>query len=267
MNRRHLPAAAAAAAALALPIQAQAQSAGSGKLASIQSSGRIRFGTTGDFNPMSFRDPASREYRGHQIDAANQLAKDMNVRAEFIATDWRTLINGLQADQYDAVFTGTSMSVPRAMAAGFTIPWGRNAFVPLVRRRDAAKFANWDALNQRSVTIGTNLGTTMETWVQGALPNATLRRVESPARDWQELIGGRVDATMSSLIEAAFLTKEYPDLVAIFANTPRNPIPMAFLTPLNDVVFTNFLSNWITIRLASGFFDEINAKWGVVQAS
>jgi hypothetical protein len=42
---------------------------------------------------------------------------------------------------------------------------------------------------------------------------------------------------------------------------------MAFLTPLNDVVFTNFLSNWITIRLASGFFDEINAKWGVVQAS
>jgi cyclohexadienyl dehydratase len=267
MNRRHLPAAAAAAAALALPIQAQAQATGSGKLAALQSAGRIRFGTTGDFNPMSFRDPASRQYRGHQIECAEQLARDMNLRPEFVATDWRTLINGLQADQYDVVFTGTSMSVPRAMAASFTIPWGRNAFVPLVRRRDANKFANWDALNQRSVTIGTNLGTTMETWVQSALPSATLRRVESPARDWQELIGGRVDATMSSLIEAAFLTKEYPDLVAIFANTPRNPIPMAFLAPLNDVAFTNFLNAWITIRLASGFFDEVNRKWGVVQAS
>jgi cyclohexadienyl dehydratase len=266
MNRRHLPAAAAAAAALALPTQAQAQPAGSGKLASIQSSGRIRFGTTGDFNPMSFRDPASRQYRGHQIECAEQLARDMNVRAEFIATDWRTLINGLVADQYDVVFTGTSMSVPRAMAASFTIPWGRNAFVPLVRRRDANRFANWDALNQRSVTIGTNLGTTMETWVQSGLPNATLRRVESPARDWQELLGGRVDATMSSLIEAAFLTKEYPDLVAILANTPRNPIPMAFLAPLNDVVFTNFLNAWITIRLASGFFAEVNGKWNVAQA-
>ena len=104
-----------------------------GKLASMQAAGRIRFGTTGDFNPMSFRDPASRELRGHQIDCAKQLAADMNLRAEFVATDWRTLINGLQADQYDAVFTGTSMSVARAMAASFTIPWGRNAFVPLVR--------------------------------------------------------------------------------------------------------------------------------------
>lgn len=264
MNRRMLPAAAAAA-ALALPAQAQAQAAAGGKLASIQSSGRIRFGTTGDFNPMSFRDPASREYRGHQIDAGQQLARDMNVRPEFVAADWRTLINGLQADQYDVVFTGTSMSVPRAMAASFSIPWGRNAFVPLVRRRDATKFANWDALNQRNVTIGVNLGTTMETWVQSSLPTATLRRVESPARDWQELLGGRVDATMSSLIEAAFLTREYPDLVAIFQTTPRNPIPMAFLSPLNDAVFKNFLDAWITIRLASGFFDEINTKWGVTQ--
>ena len=267
MNRRHLPAAAAAAAALALPVQAQAQAAQGGKLAQIQSAGRIRFGTTGDFNPMSFRDPASREYRGHQIEAAQQLARDMNVRAEFVATDWRTLINGLQADQYDVVFTGTSMSVPRAMAASFTIPWGRNAFVPLVRRRDANRFANWDALNQRGVTVGVNLGTTMETWVQSALPGATLRRVESPARDWQELLGGRVDVTMSSLIEAAFLTREYPDLVAIFQNSARNPIPMAFLAPVNDMVFTNFLNAWITIRLASGFFDEINQKWGVAQAS
>ena len=160
MNRRTLPALAAAA-AFTLPIQAQAQAAG-GKLAAIQSAGRIRVGTTGDFNPMSFRDPASREYRGHQIEAAQQLARDMNVRVEFVATDWRTLINGLVADQYDVVFTGTSMSVARAMASSFTIPWGRNAFVPLVRRRDAARFANWDALNARGVTIGTNLGTTME---------------------------------------------------------------------------------------------------------
>jgi cyclohexadienyl dehydratase len=264
MNRRHLPAAAAVA-ALALPIQAQAQATGGGKLAAIQSAGRIRFGTTGDFNPMSFRDPASREYRGHQIECAQQLARDMGVRAEFVATDWRTLINGLVADQYDVVATGTSMSVARAMAASFTIPWGRNAFVPLVQRRNATRFANWDALNQRGVTIGTNLGTTMEQFVQQALPTATLRRVESPARDWQELLGGRVDATMSSLIEAAFLTKEYPELVAIFADNPRNPIPMAFLSPLNDVAFANFLNAWITIRTASGFFDEINRKWGVVQ--
>ena len=72
---------------------------------------------------------------------------------------------------------------------------------------------------------------------------------------------------MSSLIEAAFLTREYPDLVTIFADTPRNPIPMAFLSPLNDMAFANFLNAWITIRTASGFFEEINRKWGVAASA
>ncbi len=268
MNRRGIGTGAlalsgVAAALLASP--AAAQQAGSSRLQAVQQAGVIRFGTTGDFNPMSFRDAASRELRGHQIDAAKQLAADMSLRAEFVPTDWRTLINGLQAGQYDAVFTGTSMSVARAMAAAFTNPWGRNAFVPLVARTNVGRFKDWSDLNQRGVTIGTNLGTTMEQFVQQALPNATLRRVESPARDWQELLTGRVDATMSSLIEAAFLTKEYPQLVSILADKPRNPIPMAFMVAGGDPAWLTFLNAWITIRQASGFFEEINTRWGIVQ--
>ncbi|WP_237213963.1 transporter substrate-binding domain-containing protein [Falsiroseomonas oryziterrae] len=265
MNRRSLPIAAAAAATLTVPIQAQAQATQTGKLSQIQAAGRIRFGTTGDFNPLSFRDPATREFRGHQIEAAQQLARDMNVRAEFVPTDWRTLINGLQADQYDVVFNGTTMSVARAMACSFTIPWGRTGFIPLVRRRDANRFANWDALNQRGVTIAVNLGTTMEQFVQQSLPNATLRRVESPARDWQELLIGRVDVSMSSLLEAGQLSREHQDLVPILADQPRNPLPMAFMAPLNDFAFTNFLNAWIHMRMASGMFDELNRKWGILQ--
>ena len=252
-----------AAALLATP--AAAQTAGLSRLQAVQQAGTIRFGTTGDFNPMSFRDPASRELRGHQIDCANQLARDMNLRAEFVPAEWRTLVSGLQAGQYDVVFAGTSMSVARAMAAAFTIPWGRNAFVPLVARANAARFKDWPDLDQRGVTIGTTLGTTMEQFVQQALPNATLRRVESPARDWQELLAGRVDATMSSLIEAAFLTREYPQLVSILADRPRNPIPMAFMAPAGDHAWLAFLNAWVTIRQASGFFDEVNARWGIVQ--
>jgi cyclohexadienyl dehydratase len=260
MHRRTLPAAALAA-GIAIPAQAQAQ--GGGRLAAIQAAGRIRIGTTGDFNPISFRDPASREYRGHQIDCAQQLGRDMNLRIEFVATDWRTLTNALNADQFDIVMAGTSISVARATAAAFTIPWGRTGFVPLVRRRDAARFANWDALNQRGVTVATTLGTTMEQFVQQALPNATMRRVESPARDWQELLGGRVDASVTSTIEAAFLTREYPDLVALFRDAPRNPIPMAFMARADDAAFLRFLDTWTRLRQESGFFDELARKWGL----
>ncbi len=267
INRRLLATSALALPALGLATtQASAQAAAKSRLKSIQDTNQLRVGTTGDFNPMSFRTPGVDGYQGHEIDCAALLAADLGVKAVFVPTDWRTLINGLVADQYDIVMTGTSMSAGRAMAATFVEPWGRNAFVPLVQKQDAGKFRDWADLDKPGVTIGTNLGTTMEQFVQQSLPKATLRRVESPARDWQELLGGRVDATMSSMIEAASLTKEYPKLSILFADKPRNPIPMAWLIPQGDPTWLAFMNNWMTLRRASGEFDRLGAKWNLVTA-
>ena len=262
INRRMMALAAAALPAAGLVSQAHAQSAPGSRLKAIVDSGKLRIGTTGDFQPMSLKSGA--DYSGHQIDMANMLAADMGVKLEIVATDWKTLITGLAANQYDVVMTGTSMSAGRALAATFVDPWGRNAFVPLTLKTNAAKYPSWDSINQPGVTIGLNLGTTMEQFVQQQLPKATLRRVESPARDWQELLGGRVDVTMSSLIEAAALTKEYPQLTTLLANDPRNPIPMALLIPQGDPTFLAFMNNWNTLRKANGSFDALNKKWGVV---
>lgn len=252
--------------ALGLIKQANAQLAPVSRLKTIQKTNVLRVGTTGDYNPMSFKPPGSDDYQGHDIDCAMLLAADIGVKASFVAADWKTLINGLSADQYDIVMTGTSMSAARAATATFVEPWGLNAFVPPGPKADAGKFKDWAALDVAQVTIGTNLGTTMEQFVQSSLPKATLRRVESPARDWQELLSGRVDATMSTLIEASSLTKDYPELTILFRDQPRNPIPMAFLIPQGDPIWLAFLNNWTTLRKASGHFDALAKKWNLVVA-
>jgi cyclohexadienyl dehydratase len=251
----------AAATLLVAPsLQAQQKS----RLNKIMESGTLRVGTTGDFNPMSFRDPGSNEFRGHQIDAAIELAKDMGVKHEFVVTDWKTIMNAIQADRFDIAMTGTSMSVARAKSAGFSIPWGKNAFFPLVQKKNAGRFKDWDDLNNPKVTAGFNLGTTMEQFVQSTLPKSSARRVESPARDWQELLAGRVDFVVASLIEGAALTKQHQDLTLIFLDKPRNSIPMAFLMPIDDQQWINFVNNWITIKRQNGYFAELNKKWGIV---
>lgn len=234
------------------------------RLMRVQESNTLRVGTTGDFNPMSFRDPGSNEFRGHQIDAAHELAKELGVKVQFVVTDWKTIMNALQADQFDIAMTGTSMSVARAKSGGFSIPWGKNAFFPLVHKKNAGKFKDWDDLNNPKVTAGFNLGTTMEQFVQSTLPKATARRVESPARDWQELLAGRVDFTVASLIEGAALTRQHQDLQLILMDKPKNSIPMAFLIPIDDHVWKNFVDNWITIKKQNGYFAELNKKWGIV---
>ena len=249
--------------ALLAPVNASAQASKS-RLQKVQETGVLRVGTTGDFMPMSFRVPGSNEFRGHQIDAANELAKDLGVKVEFVVTDWKSIMTAVQSDKFDIAMTGTSMSVARAKAAAFSNPWGRNAFFPLVLKKNAAKFKSWEALNDPKLTAAYNLGTTFEQFVQTTLPKVKVKRVESPARDFQELLAGKVDFTVAGLIEGAALMKQYPELQLVLLDKPKNSIPMAFLMSIEDQQWINFVNNWITIKQQTGYFIELNKQWGVV---
>ena len=246
---------------LALGVSSVSAASGS-SLNKVLDSGTLRVGTTGDFNPMSFKDPETREYKGHQIDAAKQLAADLGVEIEFVPTDWKTLINGIVADKYDIVMTGTSMTVSRARAAGYTIPWGRTGYLPLARKGKADRFKSWEDLNSADVTVGYNLGTSFADFVKNKLPKAKRKEVESPARDWQELLAGRVDVTISSTLEAGKLSSTHEQLVIPFQQT-ANSLPLSFMVRQDDQVWLNFLNNWMRMKHEIGFFKELNKTWGI----
>ena len=252
----------AIAAGVLLTISTSASIAAGSSLNKVLDSGKVRVGTTGDFNPMSFKDPATQKYMGHQIDAAKQLAKDLGVEVEFVPTDWKTLINGIVADKYDIVMTGTSMTVSRAKAAGYTIPWGRTGYLPLARDDKAGRFKTWEDLNSPDVTIGYNLGTSFADFVKSRLPKAKRKEVESPARDWQELLAGRVDVTISSTLEAGKLSTTHERLVIPFQQT-ANSLPLSFMVRQDDQVWLNFLNNWMRMKHEIGYFKGLNAKWGI----
>ena len=61
-----------------------------GKVAEILDRGIILFGTTGDYRPLSFREPDG-TYWGFGIDVANEIARRLGVDIEFKKTSWPTL--------------------------------------------------------------------------------------------------------------------------------------------------------------------------------
>ena len=96
-----------------LPFSLNAES----KLNTILSSGELKVGTTGDWNPMTIKDPASNEYKGFDIDVVTELAKDMGVTLKLVPTDWKTLVSGITSDKYD-LSTSASLSAKKE-ARGF----------------------------------------------------------------------------------------------------------------------------------------------------
>ena len=87
------------------------------KLHEILEVGELRVGTTGDWNPMSIKDPATNEYIGFDIEIVSQLAKDMGVKIKFVPTEWKTLVSGIISNKYDLT-TSASLSEKRALTAG-----------------------------------------------------------------------------------------------------------------------------------------------------
>lgn len=233
---------------------------GKSRLQQILERGTLRVGTTGDFNPMSIRDPATNTYKGFDIEAMEQLAKDMGVKIEWVPAEWATLVAGITADRYD-IFSGASLSMARARTVAFSAPYLETGTVPLVLRSNAARIKSWTDLNQRGTTVAVLMGTVFEEQAKAHFPQATVRGIEKPATGYQEVLAGRATATITSNIEAATLAKTYPNLAIVAGAELRNKRPFAFPMPQNDHVWINYVNNWVALKQSEGFFDALEAKW------
>ena len=247
----------AAAVCLGLSTTANAQSA----LNEILDSGTMKVGTTGDWNPMTLRDPASNSYKGFDIDVMKALATDLGVEVEFVPTDWKTLVNGVVAGKYH--MTGSaSISAKRMKVAGFSESYLSVEIYPFSMPEMADKFDGWDSINQPGVTVATTLGTTFEGLARKWFPNAEIKTVEAPARGFNEVLAGRADVFITSNIEGATLTEKF-GVARVSGADARAPAAIAMLLPQNDQVWINYVNNWVKIKKLSGFFEETKAKWGL----
>jgi len=233
------------------------------RLKKILNTGVLRVGTTGDWNPMTMRDPATNKYTGFDIDVSTKLAEDLGVEIEYVPTDWKTLVAGVTADKYH--MTGSaSVNPKRAKVAGYSISYVEVGQLPMIHKKNAERFKSWDDINQAGVKVSANLGTTQEQYIKTFFPNATHVVVESPARDWQDVLAGRSDASITSNIEAHKLVEKYPDQMMIVpVDKAKARTPLAVLLPQGDQVWINYVNHWISLQQARGFFDGLKKKWGL----
>ena len=231
------------------------------KLNQILSSGELKVGTTGDWDPMTMKDPATNEYKGFDIDVMKELARDMGVKITFVPTEWKTIVSGITAGRYD-ISTSVTKTPKRAEVAGFTNSYYKYGTVPLVLKKNLKKYPTWDSLNNQKVTIATTLGTSQEEKAKEFFPKSKLKSVESPARDFQEVLSGRADGNITSSTEANKLIITYPQL-AIVPDGEKNPAFLAMMVNKDDSIWNDYVNEWIKNKKASGFFDNLLAKYNL----
>ena len=240
-----------------LPLSLNAES----RLDSILSSGLLKVGTTGDWDPMTMKDPATNKYKGFDIDVMEELAKDMGVKISFVPTEWKTIVSGITSGRYD-ISTSVTKTPKRAEVAGFTDSYYKYGTVPIVLKKNLKKYSSWDSLNNKEVIIATTLGTSQEEKAKEFFPKSKLKSVEAPARDFQEVLAGRADGNITSSTEANKLVITYPQL-AIVQDGEKNPAFLAMMVPKGDKTWNNYVNDWIKKKKSSGFFTQLLSKYNL----
>ncbi|MEZ9056750.1 ABC transporter substrate-binding protein [Vibrio pelagius] len=164
----------------------------------------VRFGIEGAYPPFSWTE-ADGSLKGFDVDMANALCTEMQVKCKIVAQDWDGIIPSLLARKYDAIIAAMSITEERKKKVDFT---GKYALIPnkFIAKKGAG--LNFDDLSgqkiavQRATThdkyLTDNYGDTVEIVRYGSFDEAYL-----------DLANGRVAAVLgdASALEEGVLNK------------------------------------------------------------
>lgn len=202
------PAAQGAANAVAAPpgVAAQPATAGaSGLLAQVRSRGVLRVSNTQANPPWNFLDEKN-QVAGYDVDVADELARRMGIgKVEFIQGTFQTFIPGVQADKFDIVVAGQTVTEERKQQVDFSDPYQVNGVSIFVNQANDTITSQADLAGKR---IAVTAGGTQETYAREKIPAADVKTYENATLALTDVAIGRADAYLGSRFVGAYLAEK-----------------------------------------------------------
>ena len=236
-----------------------------GHLEDIATRGTIRIGTTGDYIPMSYLNPATGEYEGIDAELSKIIADSLGVTIEYVPTTWPTLSADMQAGKFDIALCGISRNFARAKTMAMSDAYGEGIFgkTILCRKSDAKKFKSVADLNRPEVRIMINPGGTNEKFAHANLPKATLIVHEENADIPIQIAEGNADIMITETVEAVSWVKREPRLAAPLVDKPFEGTrhSCGILLEKGDQEFLNYINFVLAELRMDGRLEQLEVKY------
>lgn len=175
-------------------------------LSKIKKDGKIKFGTEGTYAPFSFHDKDGK-ITGFDIEIAEEIAKRIGVKAEFIGTKWDGMFAGLDAKRFDAIANEVGIKPDRQQKYDFSDPYIVSKSVLIVHKdnQDIKKFEDLKG-KKAAQTLTSN---------QTVIPKengAVIVPVEGFNQAIDLLTSKRADAIVNDNLSFLDLKKQKPDI-------------------------------------------------------
>ena len=185
--------------------QASEESASGDLLAQVQQKGKLVVAMEGNWAPWTYEDESG-NLVGFEVEVASGVAQRLGVEPEFVTGEWDGLLAGVQAGRYDVMANGVGYTEERAQAYYYSDFYAFNR-TALVVRGDNEEIKTLEDLNGKVTCNSANSTYQLLAEKYGA----TVKDVESLAGTIDELLAGRVDATLNAEVSINDYMKEQPD--------------------------------------------------------
>ena len=248
---------------LALVLVLPAALTEAGHLEEIAARGTIRIGTTGDYIPMSYRNPKTGDYEGIDAELSKLIADSLGVAIEYVPTTWPTLAADTQAGKFDIALCGISRNFVRARTMAMSDAYGEGMFgkTILCRTKDAKKFRGLDDINRPEVRVMINPGGTNEKFAHANLKRATLIVHEKNAEIPRLIAEGKADIMITETVEAAQYIRLDKRLAAPLMDAPFTRHSCGILMAKGDQEFLNYINFVLAELRMDGTLAKLEAKY------
>jgi cyclohexadienyl dehydratase len=175
----------------------------------------IKIGTTGDYKPLTWYDTNEKKYYGFDIDIAEAMSKELNVKIKFIKTTWNSINDDLANNKFDIVMSGISVTTERKKQFIFSSPVLTDKKVALVRCSDRNRLSSFSKINQKNTILIENIGGTNEMCAKQYFKNTHLILIKNNKLVFSKIINKQADAMITDKIEATYYSKQNPELLCI----------------------------------------------------
>ena len=175
------------------------------RLSQIKERGYLTIATEGDWAPYTYHDE-SNALVGYDVEIGQAIAEYLGVEARFNEAPWDSILAGVEAGRFDIACNGVSYTPERAEKYNFSTPYLYTPSV-LVVKDDNEQIKTVDDLK------GKKTANTISSIYAGIAEEygAEVAGVDTLADTIQQVIQGRVDATINAKVSIEDYLKEHPD--------------------------------------------------------
>ena len=159
----------------------------------------------GNWAPWTYEDENG-NLVGFEVEVSGAVAEKLGVTPEYVTGEWDGLLAGVQAGRYDVMANGVGYTDERAQAYYYSDFYAFNRTV-LVVRGDNEEIKSMEDLAGKTTCNSANSTYQLTAEKYGA----TVKDVESLSGTIDELLAGRVDATLNAEVSINDYMKEQPD--------------------------------------------------------